>query len=231
MSRSSAPGCPRDASATPRSSGGAPTCAAEVAGRPPTCAGEPVADAPMCAAERLTGPAARDEPRPIGLGQERPAAQAWSKGIRQRTSDRPNSRRRPSSRRAAGGTTSVVSRFVGIVRREGIDIRPEHRGLLLPWPEMSTRVSEISGGARGGSRRGGPTGEAAGAGRRRGTLRRPAGDTGRRGGRSTMRSHSPSTRAMSFVIVEIFRAVPDRPSARSTAGQRRLSATPRAHQR
>ena len=38
-----------------------------------------------------------------------------------------------------------------------------------------------------------------------------------------MRSHSPSTRPMSFVIVEIFRAVPERPSARSTTGQSRLS--------
>src|SRR5262249_31399072 len=46
-----------------------------------------------------------------------------------------------------------------------------------------------------------------------------------------LRLGDSSTAAMSLVIVEIFRAVPNPSSARSAAAQTGLLATPRAHQR
>ena len=56
--------------------------------------------------------------------------------------DRPPQLQKTTLEKACrAATASVVGRSREIVQRESLDIRPDHRGLLLPWPEMSTQVS------------------------------------------------------------------------------------------
>jgi hypothetical protein len=49
--------------------------------------------------------------------------------------DRPAQLQETTREKVRGAATApVVSRSKEIVQRESIDIRPDHRGLLLPWP-------------------------------------------------------------------------------------------------